>query len=179
MNSEVDQFGRSASNLNELNDDKSKKILEALSDIKSQLQNDKFIPKVDKEVFSKPKETKKDINHDLDFKNLYYKIESLEKRINQIVENLHNNQKSNFIEKEEIIEEDQSIFHKIENIKSEQKKSKSIVVLENQSLQNISNFRFYHFLILLIILITVLTLITSKKFGLTISESFNFFLSLY
>ena len=179
MNSEVDQFGRSASNLNELNDDKSKKILEALSDIKNQLQNDKFIPKVDKEVLSKPKETKKDINHDLDFKNLYYKIESLEKRINQIVGNLHNNQKSNFIENEEITEEDQSIFHKIENIKSEQKKSKSIVVLENQSLQNISNFKFYHFLILLIILITVLTLITSKKLGLTISESFNFFLILF
>ena len=64
-------------------------------------------------------------------------------------------------------------------IKSEQKKSKSIVVLENQSLQNISNFKFYHFLILLIILITALTLITSKKLGLTISESFNFFLILF
>ena len=179
MNSEVDQFGRSASNSDELNDDKSKRILEALSDIKSQLQNDEFIPKVEKENLSRPKETKKDINHDLDFKKLYYKIESLEKKINQIVENLYNNQKSNFVKKEEITEEDQSIFHRIENNKLDQKKSKSIVVLENQSLQNISNFKFYHFLILLIFLITALTLITSKKLGLPISESFNFFLSLF
>ncbi len=51
MNSEVDQFGRSASNSDELNNDKSKRILEALSDIKSQLQNDEFIPKVEKKKF--------------------------------------------------------------------------------------------------------------------------------
>ena len=33
MNSEVDQFGRSTNNSDVLNDDKSKRILEALSDI--------------------------------------------------------------------------------------------------------------------------------------------------
>ena len=49
MNSEVDQFGRSTNNSDGLNDDKSKRILEALSDIKNQLQNDEFIPKVEKE----------------------------------------------------------------------------------------------------------------------------------
>ena len=179
MNSEVDQFGRSASNSDELNDDKSKRILDALSDIKNQLQNEEYIPKVEKENLSRPKETKKNINHDLDFKNLYYKIESLEKRINQIVENLHNNQKSNFAKEEEINEEDQSIFHKIENIKSEQKKSKSMVVLENHNLQNISNFKFYHFLILLIILLSVMILIVSKNLELPISESLYFFLSLF
>ena len=179
MNSEVDQFGRSASNSYELNDDKSKRIPEALSDIKSQLQNDEFIPKVEKKNLSIPKETKKDINHDLDFKNLYYKIESLEKRINQIVENFHNSQKGNFVKEEQINNEDLSIFHKIEKNKLEQKQNKSIVVLENQNLQNISNFKFYNFLILIIILITVLTLITSKKLGLSISESLNFFLDLF
>ena len=178
MNSEVDQFGRSAINSDDLSDDKSKRILEALSDIKNQLQNDEYIPKVEKENLSRPKDTKKDINHDLDFKNLHYKIESLEKRINQIVENLNNSQKGNFV-KEEINEEDLTIFHKIETSKSEQKQSKSIVVLENQNLQNISNFKFYHFLILLVILITALTLITSKKLGLSISESLNLFLSLF
>ena len=88
MNSKVDQFGRSAIDLDDLSDDKSKKILEALSDIKNQLQNDEYIPKIEKEHLSRPKDTKKDFNHDLDFKNLYYKIESLENRINQIVENL-------------------------------------------------------------------------------------------
>ena len=176
MNSEVDQFGRSAINSDDLSDDKSKRILDALSDIKNQLQNDEYIPKVEKENLSRTKDTKKDINHDLDFKNLHLKIESLEKKINQIVENLQNNQKSIFDKEEEINEEDQSIFHKIENSKLEQKQSKSIVVLENQNLQNISNFKFYHFLILLFILLTSLIVIVSKKLGLPISESLNFFL---
>ena len=178
MNSEVDQFGRRTNNSDGLNDDKSKRILEALSDIKNQLQNDEFIPKVEKENITRSKEIKKDTNHDLDFKNLHYKIESLEKKINQIVENLQNNQKGVLKKEEGLEEEAQSIFHKIENNNSDQQ-SKSIVVLENQSLQNISNFKFYHFLILLFILLVVLTLITSNNLGLTISESLNFFLSLF
>jgi Txe/YoeB family toxin of Txe-Axe toxin-antitoxin module len=178
MNSEVDQFGRSTNNSDVLNDDKSKRILEALSDIKNQLQNDEFIPKVEKENISRIKDIKKDTNHDLDFKNLHYKIESLEKKINQIVENLQNNQKGGLKKEEELEEEDQSIFHKIENNNSDQNQSKSIIVLENQNLQNISSFKFYHFLILLIILLVVLTLIISNNLGLTISESLNFFLSL-
>ena len=179
MNSEVDQFGRSANTSDGLNDDKSKRILEALSDIKNQLQNDEFIPKVEKENISRIKDIKKDIKHDLDFKNLHYKIESLEKKINQIVENLQNNQKGGLKKEEELEEEDQSIFHKIENNNSDQKQSKSIIVLENQNLQNISSFKFYHFLILLIILLVVLTLIISNNLGLTISESLNFFLRLF
>ena len=178
MNSEVDQFGRRTNNSDRLNDDKSKRILEALSDIKNQLQNDEFIPKVEKENITRSKEIKKETNHDLDFKNLHYKIESLEKKINQIVENLQNNQKGVLKKEEGLEEEVQSIFHKIENNNSDQQ-SKSIVVLENQSIQNISNFKFYHFLILLVILLVVLTLITSNNLGLTISESLNFFLSLF
>ena len=179
MNSDVDQFGRSAINSDDLSDDKSKKILEALSDIKNQLQNDEYIPKVEKENLSRPKDTKKDFSHDLDFKNLHYKIESLENRINQIIENLHDSQKVNFEKEEQINKEDLSIFHKIENNKLKENQNKSIVVLENHNLQNISNFKFYHFLILLIILITALTLITSKKLGLSLSESLNFFFSLF
>ena len=179
MKSEVDQFGRSTNNSDVLNDDKSKRILEALSDIKNQLQNDEFIPKIEKENITRTKDLKKDINHDLDFKTLHYKIESLEKKINQIVENLQNNQKGGLKKEEELEEEDQSIFHKIENNNSGQKQSKSIIVLENQNLQNISSFKFYHFLILLVILLVVLTLIISNNFGLTIPESLSFFLSLF
>ena len=179
MNIKVDQFGRSNISSDDRSDDRSNKILEALSDIKNQLQNDEYIPKVEKENLSRSKDTKKDISHDLDFKNLHYKIESLEKRINQIVENLHNNQKGNFVKEEQINKEDFSIFHKIENNKLVENQNKSIVVLENQSLQNISNFKFYHFLVLLIILITALTLITSMKLKLSISESLNFLLSLF
>ena len=178
MSSEVDQFGRNTNSSDGLNDDKSKRILEALSDIKNQLQNDEFIPKVEKENITRTKDIKKDTNHDLDFKNLHYKIESLEKKINQIVENLQNNQKG-LKKEEELEEEDQSIFHKIENNNSDQKQSKSIIILENQNLQNISSFKFYHFVILLIILLVVLTLMTSNNLELTISESLNFFLSLF
>ena len=175
MNSEVDQFGRSTNSSDGLNDDKSKRILEALSDIKNQLQNDEFIPKVEKENITRSKEIKKDTNHDLDFKNIHYKIESLENKINQIIENLQNNQKGGLKKEEELEEEDQSIFHKIENKNLDQKQSKSIVVLKDQNPQNITRFKFYHFLLLLIILITALTLIASKKLGLPISESLNFF----
>ena len=174
MNTEVDQFGRSAANTDGLSEDKSKKILEALSDIKNQLQNDEFIPKVEKENITRSKEIDKDTNHDLDFKNLHYKIESLEKKINLIVENLKNNQKDGFKE-----EEGQSIFHKIENNNSDQKQSKSIVVLENQNLQSISSFKFYHFFILLVILLVILTLLASKKLGIPISETLDFFLNLF
>ena len=178
MKSEVDQFGRTTNTSKSINEDKSQRILEALSDIKNQLQNDEFIPKVEKENIIRTKDIKKDTNQDLDFKNLHYKIESLEKKINQIVENLQNNQKGVLKKEEELEEEAQSIFHKIENNNSDQQ-SKSIVVLENQSLQNISNFKFYHFLILLFTLLVVLTLITSNNSGLTLSESLNFFLSLF
>ena len=176
MNSKVDQFGRSTTSSDGLSDEKSKRILDALSDIKNQLQNDEFTPKDIKENISRPQETKKETKNHLDFKNLDIKIEILEKKINQIVENLQNNQKSIFDKEEEINEEDQSIFHKIENSKLEQKQSKSIVVLENQNLQNISNFKFYHFIILLFILLTSLIAMVSKKLGLPISESLNFFL---
>jgi Txe/YoeB family toxin of Txe-Axe toxin-antitoxin module len=179
MNSEVDQFGRSTNNSEGLNEDKSKRILEALSDIKNQLKNEEFFPKVEKENISRTKDIKKDPNHDPDFKNLHYKIASLEKKINQIVENLQNNQKGGLKKEEELEEEDQSIFHKIENNNSGQKQSKSIIVLENQNLQNKSSFKFYHFLVLLFILLVVLTLIASKKLGLPISESLDFFLSLF
>ena len=179
MNSKVDQFGRSTNSSDGLNDDKSKRILEALSDIKNQLQNDEFIPKVEKENLIRTKDIKKDNNHNLDFKDLHYKIENLEKKINQIVENLQNNQKRVLKKEEELEEEDQSIFNKIENNNSDQKQSKSIIVLENQNLQHISSFKFYHFLILLIILLVVLTFMISNNLGLTISESLNFFLSLF
>ena len=179
MKSEVDQFGRTTNTSKSINEDKSQRILEALSDIKNQLQNDEFIPKVEKENIIRTKDIKKDTNHDLDFKNLHYKIESLEKKINQIFENLQNIQKGGLKKEEELEEEDQSIFHKIENNNSGQKQSKSIIVLENQNLQNISSFKFFHFLILLIILLFVLTLIISNNLGLTISESLNFFLSLF
>ena len=68
MNSEIDQFGRSASNSDVLNDEKSKRILDALSDIKNQLQNDEFVPKSSNTYSEKNVKEKKDIADDLNFK---------------------------------------------------------------------------------------------------------------
>ena len=49
MKSEVDQFGRTTNTSKSINEDKSQRILEALSDIKNQLQSDEFTPKDIKE----------------------------------------------------------------------------------------------------------------------------------
>jgi hypothetical protein len=85
MKSEVDQFGRSSTNSDGLSDDKSKRILEALSNIKDQLQSDEFVPKTSNTYTEKTVKKKKDTADDLNFKNLQDKIESLEKKINLIV----------------------------------------------------------------------------------------------
>jgi len=47
MNIEVDQFGRNTNqpSINNSNDERSKKILDSLSEIKEQLQNKNFSPK--------------------------------------------------------------------------------------------------------------------------------------
>ena len=57
---------------------RSQRILEALSDIKHQLQNEEIAPQELEENSLKIKETKKEKSHDLDFKNLQQKIENLE-----------------------------------------------------------------------------------------------------
>ena len=59
MKSEVDQFGRSSTNSDGLSDDKSKRILEALSDIKDQLQSDEFVPKTSNTYTEKTVKEKK------------------------------------------------------------------------------------------------------------------------
>ena len=80
MNSGVDQFGRSTNTSKNITEEKSQRILEALSDIKYQLQNEEIVPQELEENSLKIKETKKDKSHDLDFKNLQQKIENLEKK---------------------------------------------------------------------------------------------------
>ena len=67
MNSGVDQFGRSTNTSKNITEEKSQRILEALSDIKYQLQNEEIVPQELEENLLKIKETKKDKSHDLDF----------------------------------------------------------------------------------------------------------------
>ena len=179
MDEKIDQFGRGFSNQFAINEEKSRRIIRALSDIKNQLQNDDITTKILNEDVSYPNEDNKNNKYDLDFKNLHNKIEILENKLNQINENIQKKEIDYFDKNNNINDEDQSIFHKIEINNSKKKQSKSIVVLENPNLQSISNFKFYHFLILLVVLLVVLTLIASKKLGLPISESLDFFLSLF
>ena len=59
MSLDVDQFGRSTSNNNPSNEDKSKKILESLSEIKQQLSDKNYIPKKEPTLQSKNNSNKK------------------------------------------------------------------------------------------------------------------------
>ena len=130
MNSKVDQFGRSASNSDMLSDEKSKRILDALSDIKNQLQNDEFVPKSSNTYSEKNVKEKKDIADDLNFKNLQEKIENLEKKINQIVQNLGNKSFKDVNQENMFNDEEKSIFHQFEK-NSELEIGRSLTVVNN------------------------------------------------
>jgi hypothetical protein len=113
MTSSIDQFGRS-DNTKPNNDEKSKKILEALSDIKNQLQNDNFeISKKKEPVINKTNFTKENLENK-EIENLNDKLNNLEKKINslssKIILNSHEikNQK-------DFIKEEKSVFHKIKH----------------------------------------------------------------
>ena len=89
MVSDIDQFGRdtSKSNTSNLNEDKSKKILDSLAEIKKQLENKEYSPKVEQ---TSPTIEVKSTNDNLDFNELNSKIESLEKKLNSLVSILQN-----------------------------------------------------------------------------------------
>ena len=89
MVSDIDQFGRdtSKSNTSNLNEDKSKKILDSLAEIKKQLVNKEYSPKVEQ---TSPTIEVKSNNDNLDFNELNSKIESLEKKLNSLDSFLQN-----------------------------------------------------------------------------------------
>ena len=100
MVSDIDQFGRdtSKSNTSNLNEDKSKKILDSLAEIKKQLENKEYSPKVEQ---TSPTIEVKSNNDNLDFNELNSKIESLEKKLNSLDSFLQN--------KSEVTQVDQSL----------------------------------------------------------------------
>ena len=130
MKSEVDQFGRSSTNSDGLSDDKSKRILEALSDIKDQLQNDEFVPKTSNIYTEKTVKEKKNTAEDSNFKNLQDKIESLENKINLIANNLDNKSFRDLNKENTFSDEEKSIFHKFEK-NSEPEIGRSLTVVNN------------------------------------------------
>lgn len=159
MKSEVDQFGRTTNTLNNINEDKSQRILEALSDIKNQLQNEEFTPKDIKEKSFKLKEIKQDDPNNLDFKNLQEKIENLEKKINQIFNNLENKNNENSTKDERVTSEEISVFHQLKQ-SSDLETGKSLTIVNNPYYQKtkIGFFQLFFRTILFAIICTAIIL---------------------
>ena len=156
MVSDIDQFGRDTSNNNNsnLNAEKSKKILESLAEIKSQLENKDYNPNFD-DVSPKIKVSNSRDNSDFD--ELKLKIESLEKKLNSI-DTLLNNKSIN----EEIYEpmsqkfdRSVSVFHQLDNQSSTQSNN-SLLVLENENDLPKSNFNLFRFIMTINFLLFIL-----------------------
>ena len=156
MVSDVDQFGRDTTKNNNpsLNEEKSKKILDSLAEIKNQLENKDYNPNVD---VSSPKIKISNSKNKSDFDELKSKIESLEKKLNTIDTYLKN--KSSYEKFHEPINQkldgDLSIFHKLDNQSSIQQ-NKSLLVLEDEGDFNRSNFNLFRFIMTINFLIIVL-----------------------
>ena len=156
MVSDIDQFGRDTTKNNNpsLNEEKSKKILDSLAEIKNQLENKDYNPNVDD---SSPRIRVSNLKNKSDFDELKLKIESLEKKLNTI-DTFLNNKSSNEKFHEPInhkLDGDLSIFHKLDSQSSIQQ-NKSLLVLEDEADFNRSNFNLFRFIMTINFLIIVL-----------------------
>jgi len=146
MVSDIDQFGRDTSNNNNsnLNVEKSKKILETLAEIKSQLENKDYNPNFD---YSSPKIKVSNSRDNSDFDELKLKIESLEKKLNSI-DTLLNSKSINekiYEPMSQKFDESVSVFHQLDNQSSTQSNN-SLLVLENENDLYKSNFNLFRFI---------------------------------
>ena len=156
MVSDIDQFGRDTTKNNNpsFNEEKSKKILDSLAEIKNQLENKDYNPNVDD---SSPRIRTSNLKNKSDYDELKLKIESLEKKINTIDTYLNN--KSNIKQVHEPMSQkldgDLSVFHQIDN-QSSMQQNKSLLVLENENDLNKSNFNLFRFIMTINFLFLVL-----------------------
>ena len=153
---DVDQFGRDTSKNNNpsLNEEKSKKILDSLAEIKNQLENKDYNPNVDD---SSPKIKINNSKNKSDFDELKSKIESLEKKLNSI-DTFLSNKPNNFEVHEPMsqkLDGNLSIFHQIDN-QSPIEQNKSLLVLENENDLHKSNFNLFRFIMTINFLFFVL-----------------------
>ena len=156
MISDIDQFGRDTTKNNNpsLYEEKSKKILDSLAEIKNQLENKDYNPNIND---SSPRTRASNLKNKSDFDELKLKIESLEKKLNTI-DTFLNNKSSNEKFHEPInqkLDGDLSIFHKLDNQSSIQQ-NKSLLVLEDEGDFNRSNFNLFRFIMTINFLIIVL-----------------------
>ena len=171
MVSDIDQFGRdtSKSNTSNLNEDKSKKILDSLAEIKKQLENKEYSPKV--EQTSPTIEVKSNIDN-LDFNELNSKIESLEKKLNSLDSFLQN--KSEVTQVGQSLDGELSIFHQLDN-QSSIKQNKSLLVLESENINYKSKFKLFHFIMTINFLFLILISLIVYIKNIPIKEVLNIF----
>ena len=156
MVSDIDQFGRDTSKNNtpSLNEEKSKKILDSLAEIKNQLENKDYSPHDDD---SSPRIRASNLKNKSDFDELKLKIESLEKKINTIDTFLNNESSIKEVHEptSKKLDGDLSIFHKLDNQSSIQQ-NKSLLVLEDEGDFSRSNFNLFRFIMTINFLTVVL-----------------------
>ena len=171
MVSDIDQFGRdtSKSNTSNLNEDKSKKILDSLAEIKKQLENKEYNPKVEQ---TSPTIEVKSTNDNLDFNELNSKIESLEKKINSLDSFLQN--KNEVTQVDQSLDGELSIFHQLDN-QSPIKQNKSLLVLESENVNYKSKFKLFHFIMTINFLFLVLIGLIVYIKNIPIKEVLNIF----
>lgn len=171
MVSDIDQFGRdtSKSNTSNLNEDKSKKILDSLAEIKKQLENKEYSPKVEQ---TSPTIEVKSNNDNLDFNELNSKIESLEKKLNSLDSFLQN--KSEVTQVAQSLDGELSIFHQLDN-QSPIKQNKSLLVLESENINYKSKFKLFHFIMTINFLFLILISLIVYIKNIPIKEVLNIF----
>ena len=107
----------------------------------------------------KSKETKQDEPNNLDFKNLQEKIENLEKKINQIFDNLENKNNESSPKNERVTSEEISVFHQLKQ-SSDLETGKSLTIVNNPYYQKtkIGFFQLFFRTILFAIICTAIIL---------------------
>ena len=171
MVSDIDQFGRdtSKSNTSNLNEDKSKKILDSLAEIKKQLENKEYRPKVEQ---TSPTIEVKSNNDNLDFNELNSKIESLEKKINSLDYFFQN--KTEVTQVDQSLDGELSIFHQLDK-QSPIKQNKSLLVLESENVNYKSKFKLFHFIMTINFLFLILIGLIIYIKNIPIKEVLNIF----
>ena len=171
MVSDIDQFGRdtSKSNTSNLNEDKSKKILDSLAEIKKQLENKEYSPKVEQ---TSPTIEVKSNNDNLDLNKLNSKIESLEKKLNSLDTFLQN--QSEVTQVGQSLDGELSIFHQLDN-QSSIKQNKSLLVLESENINYKSKFKLFHFIMTINFLFLILISLIVYIKNIPIKEVLNIF----
>ena len=178
MRDQIDQFGRDKSKAlsDNISDDKSKKILESLAEIKNQLENKDYTPKVEVHNNTSNRDVKSIETKNLNLDQLQKRIEFLEEKLITLENQTPLEDYKTETNIKDTIEFEKSIFHSFGNI-HELDKGKSLLVLENQNKSKIFKFKFYHFIFVTITMIISLIILISFQLKISFLEIIDIFFS--